>query len=550
MFQSRAKRRAELRQRPMEAERVAIIERRFPYFGRLSDADKRELLGHVQVFLAEKNFEGCGGLELTDEIKLTIAAQACLLLLHRETDYYPLLDVILVYPHAYVAGHSAREGAVIVDRDDVRLGESHQRGIVVLSWDAVRGGAEDPDDGQNVVFHEFAHQLDQEDGAADGAPILPRRSSYAPWAKILGAELAALREDAESDAETVIDKYGAKNPAEFFAVVTEAFFEKPRALATSHPALYDELAAFYVQDPLERLGEPRPDPHPRVQALVEAKPAERADVVTSCDMSNDPRAAELVFVGEPLRSAVQALGFTHCGYLGTLHKGTGAWGYVSDVLRCPDDFVVGALSSIGDYGDGLALWTILENGTIISTETNAHRSLGMRLTRVWAHHPREHFFIVSLGGTPGALYEAHRRRVNHIASRERTVPLRRDPFSTYVAAKLRSGDLFAIGDRTVIRIFKAVFWSLFALAAIATVAVLFTVAPARAIGLRLGLVLFVVLVASFITATLLVYPLTWVVHIHKFRSAPSPPASLFERAARVDDSAADRIAALVPPRTP
>lgn len=203
------------------------------------------------MFLAEKKFEGCGGLEITDEIRVTIAAQACLLLLHREPHYYPRLVSILVYPHPYVA--QARErlpGGIVSEGPSGRLGESWVEDVVVLAWDAVRAGASDANDGHNVVLHEFAHQLDQEDGTSNGAPILEHRSSYVAWARILGAEFAALCEAAGQGRPTDIDPYGATNPAEFFAVVTEAFFERPAALRGRHPQLYAQLRDFYRQDPL------------------------------------------------------------------------------------------------------------------------------------------------------------------------------------------------------------------------------------------------------------------------------------------------------------
>jgi len=206
------------------------------------------------VLLAEKKFEGCGGLELTDEIRVTIAAQACLLLLHRETDYFPELDVILVYPHPYVAKTSAYfAGGVALADQQARFGQSAS-GVVVLAWDAVRRGASDVHDGHNVTLHEFAHQLDQEDGAADGAPRLATRAMYTAWAHVLGDEFTHLVDDVHEHRATDIDEYGATNPAEFFAVVTEMFFEKPKQLARRHPQLYQQLALFYRQDPAARGG--------------------------------------------------------------------------------------------------------------------------------------------------------------------------------------------------------------------------------------------------------------------------------------------------------
>jgi hypothetical protein len=250
MFGLRERRRRRLRATPFPAAWREIVERNFPLFSRLPEEDRAELLGHVQVFLAEKKFEGCGGLVIDDEIRVTISAQACLLLLHREPHYYPRLVSILVYPHAYVAKVRERlPGGVVLEGDSGRLGESWVDDVVVLAWDAVRAGASDVADGHNVVLHEFAHQLDQEDGTSNGAPILERRSRYVAWARILGAEFAALQHAAARGLATDIDAYGATNPAEFFAVVTEAFFEHPEVLRKKHPELYDELRAFYRQDP-------------------------------------------------------------------------------------------------------------------------------------------------------------------------------------------------------------------------------------------------------------------------------------------------------------
>jgi hypothetical protein len=250
MLGFRERRRRRLRAALFPAAWRAIVERNFPLFTRLSEADRAELLGHMQVFLDEKSFEGCGGLEMTDEVRVTIAAQACLLLLHREPHYYPRLVSILVYPHAYVAQTRERlPGGVVSTGESGRLGESWVDDVVVLAWDAVRAGASDANDGHNVVLHEFAHQLDQEDGTSNGAPILERRSQYVAWARILGAEFEALRDKAAQGVPTDIDPYGATNAAEFFAVVSEAFFERPEALRRKHPALYEELQLFYRQDP-------------------------------------------------------------------------------------------------------------------------------------------------------------------------------------------------------------------------------------------------------------------------------------------------------------
>jgi Mlc titration factor MtfA (ptsG expression regulator) len=231
-----------------------IIERNVRFYACLPDADRKELQGLVQIFLAEKSFEGCGGLELTDEIKVTIAAQACLLLLHRQSDIYPRLITILVYPTAYLAKAVEPIGSnAALEGEAIRLGESWSSGVVVLSWDDVRAGASDIHDGQNLVLHEFAHQLDREDGAINGTPLLAGRSQYVAWARVLDTEYERLRRDSQLGRATVLDLYGATNPAEFFAVATECFFERPRVLRKRHPELYDELKAFYRQDPARLL---------------------------------------------------------------------------------------------------------------------------------------------------------------------------------------------------------------------------------------------------------------------------------------------------------
>jgi len=249
------RRRARLRAQPIPVAWRRVLEQKFPLYLRLSAADRRELESHIQVFLAEKRFEGCGGFKITDEVRALIAAQACLLLLHRETDYYPSLRSILVYPDTFVIKTGRLEADELTDRQ-VRsaLGESG-RGAVVLSWSATLADTVEPADGKNLVLHEFAHQLDEEDGVVDGAPLLPAESigqrhfRYVVWARVLRAEFERLRSDGESGRETVLDGYGAATPAEFFAVATECFFEKPHQLEKKHPELYDELKQFYRQDP-------------------------------------------------------------------------------------------------------------------------------------------------------------------------------------------------------------------------------------------------------------------------------------------------------------
>jgi len=250
---SKQRRRQRLLSQPFPKNWRQIIERDIAFFRRLSARDRAELLGHVQVFLAEKRFEGCGGLELTDEIAVTISAQACLLLLHRKTDYFPDLLTILVYPSTYLVEEKRHvEGPVWEEGTMHRQGETgHRMGSMVLAWDVAKAGAMDSSDGKNVVLHEFAHQLDYENGAVDGAPAFASREQQSSWGEVMRTEFASLRSAEDIGIPTLLDTYGATNPAEFFAVATEAFFERPRALRSRHPKLYAELQRYFHQNPVE-----------------------------------------------------------------------------------------------------------------------------------------------------------------------------------------------------------------------------------------------------------------------------------------------------------
>ncbi|HYR21406.1 MAG TPA: M90 family metallopeptidase [Chthoniobacterales bacterium] len=245
--------RKRLKARPFPNEWLKLIKKNVAFFTRLSANDQAELLDHAQVLLAEKNFEGCAGQEITDEIRVTIAAQACLMLLHRKTDYFPRLLTILVYPSTYLADDQRNvEGPVWEEGKMFRLGETARTmGSMVLAWDAVKWGAADPSDGKNVVLHEFAHQLDYENFAADGTPALATRKQQLAWREVMRTEFASLRAAEETGIPTLLDTYGATNAAEFFAVSTEAFFERPVMLRAQHPRLYSELERYFRQDPVE-----------------------------------------------------------------------------------------------------------------------------------------------------------------------------------------------------------------------------------------------------------------------------------------------------------
>lgn len=231
-----------------------ILQKRVPYLRALPADLQLQLKQHIQVFLAEKAFIGCAGLVITDEIRVTIAAQACLLILNRpHTDYYPGLRQILVYPGAFIVDrvHTDETGVLQDHQRQVLTGESWSQGQVILSWQDTLEGAATPDDAYNVVIHEFAHQLDQETGLANGAPNLPGPERYRRWSCVMSDAFEQLQDEALHDDEaSLFDHYGATDPAEFFAVASETFFERPGPLAEQYPTLYHELCDFYRINPL------------------------------------------------------------------------------------------------------------------------------------------------------------------------------------------------------------------------------------------------------------------------------------------------------------
>ncbi len=238
----------------MPPEHVAFIERNVGYYARLPAETQARLRDLVQVFVAEKQWEGCGGLVLSDEMKVTIAAQACLLVLELPHRLYQNVESIYVYPSTVV--RPADEGGVFVRRRELVVsgpialyGEAHVRGPVVLAWDRVLHGGRRAHDGYNLVYHEFAHKLDMLDGHPDGTPPLASRQERARWHAVCERAFLDLRARSERGEASVIDRYGATNEAEFFAVVTEHYFEEPRELRAALPELYEVLSAFYRQDP-------------------------------------------------------------------------------------------------------------------------------------------------------------------------------------------------------------------------------------------------------------------------------------------------------------
>ena len=245
-----ARRRRALARQPFPAAWRPVLQRHVPQVRSLPADLQLQLKQRMQVFIAEKPFIGCNGLVVTEAMRVIVAAQACLLLLNRPDAHFGNLRQVLLYPGAFVVDrvHTAA-GGVLRDERQVLAGESWSQGQVVLSWDDVLNGAADPQDGRNVVVHEFAHQLDQADGPSNGAPPLPRGMDGQRWARVMRQEFAVLEQQLASDEPNLLGAYAATNPAEFFAVASEVFFEQGPQLAAERPALYAELAAFYGVDP-------------------------------------------------------------------------------------------------------------------------------------------------------------------------------------------------------------------------------------------------------------------------------------------------------------
>lgn len=230
---------------------VLLLQKNMQLYNKLPEQLKLKLHGLINVFLNEKTFSGYNGLQINDEIRVTIAAQACLLMLNRDEDLYPSLYNVYVYPGAFKSKQTTFDGVVQSVEETVRIGESWTRGQVILSWQHSKQGAINDGDGQNVVYHEFAHQLDHEDGAIDGTPVLDSAKNYETWAKVFSQEYSRLRNKIAAHKKTWIDGYGGVSEGEFFAVVTEMFFEKPKMFEKHHAELYNELVKFYHLNPLE-----------------------------------------------------------------------------------------------------------------------------------------------------------------------------------------------------------------------------------------------------------------------------------------------------------
>jgi hypothetical protein len=242
--------RARLLETPLTAEQRAIVAKLVPITRSLPDALRAQLEGKMNLFFEQVTFRGHNGITITDEMRLSIAAQACLLIVNSEV-WYETLRNVLVYPSTFTTGRESHDGMLVTAEEHGLLGESWAHGPVVLSWDHALQGGLDPDDGHNVVIHEFAHQLDSLSGHTNGIPILRRGQAYGAWEKAMLDAYHHHLERLETARDTVIHPYGATNHQEFFAEAIVSFFEKPEAMRRDEPALYAQLAQLLALDPAE-----------------------------------------------------------------------------------------------------------------------------------------------------------------------------------------------------------------------------------------------------------------------------------------------------------
>ncbi|MEE9332416.1 MAG: M90 family metallopeptidase [Methylophilaceae bacterium] len=246
----RRTRRQKLFNTPLDANRIALLQEYVTIYSKLPQTLREELHGHINIFLDEKKFIGRDGIALTDEMRVVVAGNACLLLLQGNKRRFTGFSSILIYPNAYTAHEVQHEGLLTTKKPSTRAGESWVRGPIVLSWADARRGSVNAEDGHNVVIHEFAHKLDEQSGHMNGLPVLGNASDYKAWNKVLSEEYNALHERAKQGGNKVLDAYGMVSPAEFFAVASESFFEKPVQMKKRLPELYRQLQTFYNIDPV------------------------------------------------------------------------------------------------------------------------------------------------------------------------------------------------------------------------------------------------------------------------------------------------------------
>jgi len=246
----RARKRAHLRKHGFRAAWRPLLETHAPLYCRVPPPLRPRLESLIAVFAAEKSFVGCAGVEVTQTMKLAIATQACLLILNREDDVYDALETILIYPAAFlVPERDVDEAGVVTEEHRELVGQASSTGRIILSWADVAQTGSVQVESANVVLHEFAHYLDFEDGAGNGAPLLAAKRDYQRWSQVMRSAYSRMWHRVRGGRGTVIDEYALEDEAEFFAVATETFFEQSAGLRAEDPALYEELARFYQLDP-------------------------------------------------------------------------------------------------------------------------------------------------------------------------------------------------------------------------------------------------------------------------------------------------------------
>ncbi|HZZ79071.1 MAG TPA: M90 family metallopeptidase [Gemmataceae bacterium] len=243
------RRRRKILAEPFPAAWQAALVRKVGHYHVLSDAERDRLRRAVQIMIAEKTWEGCRGLELTDEMRVTIAALMAILILGFDDFYFDNVETILVYPDEYRVRQESGLGPATIVEDSERLGEAQYRGPVLLAWNDVEEHASFPGYAENLVFHEFAHKLDLLNGAFDGTPNLQSDELAARWARVMNVEWRRLQRAERAHRHTLLDPYGASDPAEFFAVTTECFFDAPHDMREVYPELYELFRDYYRQDP-------------------------------------------------------------------------------------------------------------------------------------------------------------------------------------------------------------------------------------------------------------------------------------------------------------
>ncbi|MGD1053246.1 MAG: M90 family metallopeptidase [Candidatus Dormibacteria bacterium] len=222
----------------------------FAHWRALTGEERERLERLIRLLLVDKLWEAARGFELTDEIRVVISAMASLPILGLDYDYYHRVTSIIVAPTTVVLeGDRHIGGGIFTDEPEPIIGEARHEGPILIAWDAAREQARDPDEGRNVVYHEFAHKLDMLGGSVDGTPPLESHAEYERWVRVCNAEFEALRDGTGGN---LLDPYGAENTGEFFAVVTEVFFDRPIRLAQEKPELYAVFRDFYRQDPAAR----------------------------------------------------------------------------------------------------------------------------------------------------------------------------------------------------------------------------------------------------------------------------------------------------------